>query len=46
MSIIIENNKYYPNYKISVDNLSLIRYVRDNRIGLVNRTIALNTKER
>ena len=41
MSLVIHNDKHHLNYKIAIDNLQLIRHIRNNRLGLVNHTAVL-----
>ena len=41
MSIIINDDKHYLNYKIATNNIRLTSHIRDNRIGLINYTVAL-----
>ena len=41
MSIVIDDDKYHLNHKVSTDNLRLTRHVRDRRFRMVNHDVAL-----
>ena len=42
MNVVIDDVKQHLNYKVPGNNLWLTRHARDNRLGIVNHTVALN----
>ena len=41
MSVVIDDDKHHLNYKIPTDYLRFTRHIRNNRLDMVNHTVAL-----